>query len=515
MMMNNAKEFENEVVELLKKIKKDDEFFVRQLRGYDLYSETGIEKLGIPKDSFIEIKYISEDNLSAFKKIIFPKRMVGFSLRDISLDKTVFICNLTSNAINRLCARLSIGNKLLIISVDDLRNAELSLFDAKSHEQNSDNKSFPVFNKSISFDQLDDFLLSLIRVNILVYAFPNGSVNMSRMIAQSDELLPFSYEDESKRIHVFINDKSRYSRRSVLFSENAIVHKVGYTQLPEKTIMSIDGKEFEFDKITRRWFNKHIPFFNSYSRFEAIPKKAQYKYRRFGKFSFLDFDEKTVDVYAKKVIEGKEIYFSTKDQLNDPFDLDADGFGPRVLLTSANYRIFCTTGDCDNLLMWSHYGDSHSGFCTSYQPISIMNAIENSKKIDFCIHGYVHYCKDRKDTYKHLLLLYAFFDSDTISLILQIIQLFKKYNDWSYEKEYRYIVCSLTPLIKTKTDGLPAIKEVGLALIVNPSDYFFGNKFQFNAKIKTYLRKYIGNYCYSFILSKDKYELIKVKEDLF
>ena len=33
---------------------------------------------------------------------------------------------------------------------------------------------------------------------------------------------------------------------------------------------------------------------------------------------------------------------------------------------NANYGICCFTPDWDNLLMWAHYGDSHSGICIEY-----------------------------------------------------------------------------------------------------------------------------------------------------
>ena len=508
MKRQNKFEFQEEVKSLLNRSLLSEEYFEEASDLYDFYTPTGIRMFNIPPSSYIEIKYFSEDNLVAFKSIVFPKKGSVASLKDISFGNVFFVCNLTSANIERLIKRLPIGDELNIISIDDLNNAEFELSHFDALDKSADFGFFPFLKKSLPFEQLDDFLLSLIRVQIVMEAFSRGTVNMSRLIAQKNDLLPFAFIDADDKYHIFIAEGSRYTKRSPLFDENAIVHKVGYYQKDDNvTLLSIDNRgERAIEKITEKWFGMHIGFFNSFSRFDVIPKSIQYKYRKFGQSSFDSFDERSVDKYTKKVIEGNEIYFSTKNQLNDPFDLDVDVSGIKTPKALTDYRCFCTTGDNDNILMWSHYGDSHSGYCTGYKATPVLEAIENSKDIDFCVYGHVDYRKDRKPLFKHLSLLSSFFDDGAKTLVFQINQLFRKYNNWAYEKEYRYIVATTNQLNQKSSDGL--------SLIVKPEEYYFGNKFDFNSKTKSYLKKYIGSSCFAFELSKNEYELLKKFVDL-
>lgn len=74
-------------------------------------------------------------------------------------------------------------------------------------------------------------------------------------------------------------------------------------------------------------------------------------------------------------LEQKHIKIATIDDLNDPFDLaSVDTTNPAVnsLLTThvlhfrENYGLLCFSRNWDNLLMWSHYGDSHTGLCLGF-----------------------------------------------------------------------------------------------------------------------------------------------------
>ncbi len=50
-----------------------------------------------------------------------------------------------------------------------------------------------------------------------------------------------------------------------------------------------------------------------------------------------------------------------------------------------NFGVYCLSGDAENLLMWSHYGGSHSGFCLGMD----MNLLTRLQK--FTTIGPVHY----------------------------------------------------------------------------------------------------------------------------
>lgn len=499
--------FEQETRDILNKIRMAHES-ISDCEDYDFFTNTGLARLNIPANSYIDIKYIGEDNLQAFRQIIFPKNFKLRTLRTIDFSRLYLICNLTSKRINNLLERLPIGKEINVISIDDLRNVEISLLNEGGVSQTLDwPKIRP--NKSIQYEQFNDFLLTLIRLEIIMAAFPRGNANMQNIIAQKDSLLPFSYEDYDGQSHIFISEASRYTKRSVLFEEKAIIHKVDINSTEEEvTMLIIDGNASPFNKISISWFGKSIGFFNSYARIAMLPNKPQFKYRRFGKTSEEEFDiNKDEYAYTRKVIENNEIYFSTKSQLNDPFDLDADYFGKPYDFASNSYRIFCTTGDNDNILMWSHYGDSHSGYCTSYYPPDIISEIEKEAQIEFCIYGYVNYSPKRKTNTSFFKLIYSCFDDETISFILQINQLFKKFSDWSYEKEFRYIIC-----LNRKYSNNEA--EVGVPIKVSPIDYYFGQKFDFNKNTIPYLKRFIGDSCFTFNLSKTEYKLEKIRKKL-
>lgn len=104
--------------------------------------------------------------------------------------------------------------------------------------------------------------------------------------------------------------------------------------------------------------------------------------------------------------------------------------------------LFSTTIDPINKLMWAHYGDSHMGYCVGYDPFLVWNA-----KHSFC--GTAHYLNEP--------LQFSFLeDKDPTGFI----DLFIKDQDWSYEKEYRFVT-----FIENESDRLvkvdvSAVKEV-------------------------------------------------------
>lgn len=503
---NSVDLFLKEIKALLEKTLVSDESVVED-ENYDFFTSSGIAKLEIPANSYIEIKYFTKDNLRVFRRMFFSKKNNISLLGNIESIGLFVICNLSSIRIKDLLKKLHIDNNLNVISIDDLRNAVLS--------SNSLESSLPYWlkitpNKSVQYELFDDFLFTLIRQEMIMATLQDCNVNMHSIIAQKDSLLPFVYRDQGGQSHVFISKGSRYSKRSVLFDEKAVVHKVDFNFADEKiTTPSIDGNEYSFKRIPIKSFGKSVPLFNSCARIVVLRNQPQYKYRKFGNSSLSKFNIGNKDYkYTRKVIEENEIYFSTKYQLNDPFDLDADYVGKPFDITSDNYRVFCTTDDYDNILMWSHYGDSHYGYCTSYYPLDVIYGIENEEKIEFCVYGYVSYNSKRKTDSTYFKLIFSCFDDEAILLVLQINQLFKKFSDWAYEKEFRYIVC----LNKNRVeDG--TIKE-GVSIRVAPVNYYFGQKFEFNDKTKSYLKKFIGNKCFTFDLSKTDYKLETKEEKL-
>jgi hypothetical protein len=79
--------------------------------------------------------------------------------------------------------------------------------------------------------------------------------------------------------------------------------------------------------------------------------------------------------YGISNLQNKRLKLSTVDDLNDPFDLcPLDTTNPDIsnaadaVITHfrATTAILCFSRNWDNLLLWSHYGDSHKGICMGF-----------------------------------------------------------------------------------------------------------------------------------------------------
>ncbi len=95
-----------------------------------------------------------------------------------------------------------------------------------------------------------------------------------------------------------------------------------------------------------------------------------------------------------------------------------DYFPEFIRMLHKNFGVFCLTPHNDNILMWSHYSDSHKGFCVGF----------DSKILFECINGTI--CKViHTDEFVELDM---FEDEMGISKFL-----YAKHLIWEYEDEYR------------------------------------------------------------------------------
>src|SRR5712664_2095644 len=78
---------------------------------------------------------------------------------------------------------------------------------------------------------------------------------------------------------------------------------------------------------------------------------------------------------ASTISKNRRLKVATLDDLNDPFDLGSiDTTDPAVEkalnLIVGDFRarngLLCSSRNGDNLLMWSHYGASHTGICLGF-----------------------------------------------------------------------------------------------------------------------------------------------------
>lgn len=174
--------------------------------------------------------------------------------------------------------------------------------------------------------------------------------------------------------------------------------------------------------------------------------------------------------YVIRSLMFDEIYFSDCSLFNDIFENNfgiEDGFNllpgsdeekrkarkeveELLFDIPSKARVFCASLSCDSSLMWSHYGSQHSGFCVAYSIDAITNALyfrapnnlELSDISGAVISGEIDYVDNPPSvSWEAIVNFYKSKGADRKALeeILNVI-FFNKSKDWSYEKEYRFLI---------------------------------------------------------------------------
>lgn len=136
------------------------------------------------------------------------------------------------------------------------------------------------------------------------------------------------------------------------------------------------------------------------------------------------------DKYHK--IDGV-ISFLNPKLFNDPFDCNCLNYFHKSI--SDLFRVFCTTSDYQNILMWSYYCNDHKGYCFQYRKHDIITSISSLEINGLCIIGNVDYKTKRPAYVANGLTSYS-------DLKFWIDCTFSKYQKWSHEKEYRFVILS-------------------------------------------------------------------------
>lgn len=114
--------------------------------------------------------------------------------------------------------------------------------------------------------------------------------------------------------------------------------------------------------------------------------------------------------YAFENFENGNICFSTLESLNDPFEgvgaylyqvsseeqMYWDSIGsdlPKLLsqrfsedlqgMLNFKYRVFCSSREFDNCLLWAYYANSHKGFCVGYKESNILKISDELLNIEY------------------------------------------------------------------------------------------------------------------------------------
>ncbi|QEY13596.1 DUF2971 domain-containing protein [Cellvibrio sp. KY-YJ-3] len=168
---------------------------------------------------------------------------------------------------------------------------------------------------------------------------------------------------------------------------------------------------------------------------------------------------RSVDKNGLDILINSALYFPTTSTFNDPFDgqlLPVDfenelkdlGLHPGpIKLSSANEHIkeeinrvgvFCLCKTPDDILMWSHYADSHQGFCLGFKP-DLKRKIETN---GIPINQYpIAYEADHpfKEIYENYPDINSFEDFINLCENFKKAALTVKHEHWRYEAEERLI----------------------------------------------------------------------------
>lgn len=220
------------------------------------------------------------------------------------------------------------------------------------------------------------------------------------------------------------------------------------------------------------------------------------------------------------------IYLSTPDKFNDPYDtkplFDPDylwklynadneiksfwdsrigdnntGEQRKVVIClqqallkfMSNYRITCfTENNYSNVLMWSHYANSHKGFCIEYDTSDtwlrkhyfLLNPVFYSDKI-----------YDLSECFYELAKNYFKNSGRGCNMIEFLISALVKAQEWSYEKEWRIILLSEGSTPKTIDVDKP--KAIYLGLNIEDEQKNKITEFAINNGVPIYQMKQKGN----------------------
>jgi hypothetical protein len=175
--------------------------------------------------------------------------------------------------------------------------------------------------------------------------------------------------------------------------------------------------------------------FRIVERFILPPKL--YKYR-------------AVNDYSLRILTDDELYYGNYRMLNDPFELafeieiayrpDSKKITPQFIerakkpikaniesCIQANLGLLSLTERNDDILMWSHYSESHTGFCLEFNS-SIFDP-ELLKQVTYTDDVYKVQC--RVDDNEQGIIV----PDDTDEYLIGICN--TKKTDWQYEKEWR------------------------------------------------------------------------------
>jgi hypothetical protein len=194
-------------------------------------------------------------------------------------------------------------------------------------------------------------------------------------------------------------------------------------QEPNITAPAILYKYYKFTEYTQRIFENNEIYFSSPESFndpfdskiridtKATRDQKKLYYRKLSPISRPDFSRKQHLEMEKDIMRDKK----ELEKLEKENQRNLENIRKKM-------GILCMTEEKNNILMWSHYTYKHTGFCIGFKTDNIMFS---------CI---------KQVQYNKNLPSIKMYESDWKKLNEQVAEnLLKKAKDWTYEKEWRIV----------------------------------------------------------------------------
>lgn len=146
--------------------------------------------------------------------------------------------------------------------------------------------------------------------------------------------------------------------------------------------------------------------------------------------------------HTQAIVLHDEIYFPNREKLNDPFEALFKVYIPSILpqtIIPAKGGILSLSKKPDDILLWSHYADSHQGVCLEFDTRISDSPFAMARPVDYR-DNYCSLCFDEN------------YDSEKITEMVCLT----KSKDWKYENEWR-VIGSASGTIKFPAESLTGV----------------------------------------------------------
>ena len=173
-------------------------------------------------------------------------------------------------------------------------------------------------------------------------------------------------------------------------------------------------------------------------------------------------------IYNLRNFEKQTIFLSPNGMFNDIYeglpsdDLSKISSQELSLLNDSAY-ITCFSEKCDSMLMWSHYADSHRGFCVEYD----LNLLQSNSEILKHIYPVLYHKNRRHVSIQNIIssmqkLNDIIYHQEACTInIDHLLTLFTiKGSVWEYEREWRVIYTKKDLYDKNQTNHIPKSSQI-------------------------------------------------------